>query len=76
MHGMESWSFPTVYDETYLPRGDSRYWFTVRETMPPAQREQALGQSCGQTEGRKPGFVANGAFIARASSKSSAARRH
>lgn len=42
MHGMESWSFPTVYDETFLPPGDSRYWFTVRETMPPAQREQAI----------------------------------
>jgi phenylacetate-CoA ligase len=42
MHGMENWSFPTVYDEHYFPSADSRYWLPVRETMPQAQREQAI----------------------------------
>ncbi len=39
---MESWSFPTTYDDNYLPPSGSRYWFPVRETMPAAQREQAI----------------------------------
>ncbi|MCU0952396.1 MAG: AMP-binding protein [Burkholderiaceae bacterium] len=39
---MENWAFPTVYDDEYLPPADARYWFPVRETMPAAQREQAI----------------------------------
>ncbi len=39
---MEDWSFPARYDETYFPPSDSRYWFARRETMPPAEREQAI----------------------------------
>jgi phenylacetate-CoA ligase len=39
---MEQWSFPTRYDEAYLPPADSRYWFPVRETMPAAERERAI----------------------------------
>jgi phenylacetate-CoA ligase len=39
---MESWSFPPNYDESYTPPADSRYWFPVRETMAPGDREQAI----------------------------------
>jgi phenylacetate-CoA ligase len=39
---MEDWSFPPVYDETYRPSPESRYWFPVRETMHPADRERAI----------------------------------
>ena len=39
---MENWAFPTVYDESYLPPANSRYWFPVRETMPAADRERAI----------------------------------
>ncbi len=41
---MEQWAFPARYDETYLPPGDSRYWFPARETMPPGGRERAILQ--------------------------------
>lgn len=41
---MEQWSFPPRYDESYLPRADSRYWFPVRETMAPGDREAAILQ--------------------------------
>jgi phenylacetate-CoA ligase len=39
---MEEWRFPPAYDQTYLPRSDSRYWFPYRETMHPADREAAI----------------------------------
>ena len=39
---MEAWTFPADYDDDYLPPADSRYWFPHRETMPVAQREQAI----------------------------------
>jgi len=39
---MEQWSFPPRFDDGYLPAADSRYWFPVRETMPPVQREAAI----------------------------------
>jgi phenylacetate-CoA ligase len=42
MHAMESWNFPTVYDESYFPPSGSRYWFPVRETMAAGEREQAI----------------------------------
>lgn len=41
---MESWHFPPRYDATYRPDPASRYWFPVRETMPPADRERAILQ--------------------------------
>jgi len=41
---MEQWTYPPRYDEAYLPPRDSRYWFTVRETMPAGAREAALLQ--------------------------------
>ena len=39
---MECWSYPTVYDESYMPPADSKYWFPVRETMPPDRRDAAI----------------------------------
>lgn len=39
---MEYWSFPPKYDPDYFPPPSSRYWFPVRETMPPADREKAI----------------------------------
>jgi phenylacetate-CoA ligase len=39
---MENWSFPPAYDDAYLPRAGDRYWFPVRETMHPADREGAI----------------------------------
>ena len=40
---MECWEFPPRYDASYRPEASSRYWFPVRETMPSAERERALG---------------------------------
>ena len=39
---MENWSFPTRYDRDYAPAADSPYWFPVRETMAPEERERAI----------------------------------
>src|SRR5690348_15729192 len=39
---MESWSWPPKYDESYRPPANSRYWFPVRETMAPGDREKAI----------------------------------
>ncbi|WP_433803703.1 phenylacetate--CoA ligase family protein [Actinomycetospora sp. CA-084318] len=39
---MEEWAFPTRYDQDYLPDPDSPYWFPVRETMDPAERDAAV----------------------------------
>jgi phenylacetate-CoA ligase len=36
---MEAWSWPPDYDNEYLPPSNSRYWFPVRETMDPGERE-------------------------------------
>ncbi len=41
---MESWSWPPQYDDGYFPPSGSRYWFPRRETMDPAEREQAILQ--------------------------------
>ena len=42
MNAMEQWSFPPRFDADYVPSAGSRYWFPVRETMPPAERERAI----------------------------------
>ena len=42
IQAMEFWSFPAAYDDNYFPEAGSRYWFTRRETMPQAEREQAI----------------------------------
>lgn len=39
---MEFWSFPPAYDDSYRPPADSRYWFPVRETMAPGDRDRAI----------------------------------
>jgi hypothetical protein len=39
---MEEWRFPPRYDAEYLPSPGARYWFPVRETMPPGDRERAI----------------------------------
>jgi phenylacetate-coenzyme A ligase PaaK-like adenylate-forming protein len=39
---MEEWSFPPRFDADYAPPTGSRYWFPMRETMPPADRERAI----------------------------------
>ncbi|MDP2371197.1 phenylacetate--CoA ligase family protein [Rhodoferax sp.] len=44
MSAMESWSWPPRYDNSYRPPPHSRYWFTVRETMPADERDQAIVQ--------------------------------
>ncbi|HJU21138.1 MAG TPA: phenylacetate--CoA ligase family protein [Casimicrobiaceae bacterium] len=41
-HAMEQWSFPPRFDARYAPASGSRYWFPVRETMPPGERERAI----------------------------------
>jgi phenylacetate-CoA ligase len=42
MAAMEQWSYPPRYDDDYLPSADSRYWFAVRETMAPPERDAAI----------------------------------
>ena len=42
MAAMEEWSFPTRYDQDYLPDPESPYWFPVRETMDPDERDAAV----------------------------------
>ena len=44
MSVMESWAWPPRYDNTYQPAQGSRYWFPVRETMDPGERDQAIVQ--------------------------------
>ena len=39
---MECWQFPPRYDASYRPAPASRYWFPVRETMSPGDRELAI----------------------------------
>lgn len=39
---MEEWTFPTEYDEGYLPASESPYWFPERETMDAQEREAAV----------------------------------
>ena len=41
-NAMESWSWPPRYDTNYRPAGDQPYWFPVRETMDPEQRDEAI----------------------------------
>jgi len=41
---MESWSWPPRYDDSYRPPAGSPYWFPVRETMDPAEREDRILQ--------------------------------
>ena len=40
--GMEAWTFPPRFDETYLPPNGQRYWSPYRETMPPDERDAAI----------------------------------
>lgn len=42
MHGMESWSWPPLYDVDYRPPHQQQHWFPVRETMDPQQRDEAI----------------------------------
>ena len=42
---MEEWRFPPRYDAEYVPSPGARYWFPVRETMPPGDRERAIVES-------------------------------
>jgi phenylacetate-CoA ligase len=42
MKGMESWSWPPRYDNSYRPAQNSRYWFPVRETMDAGERDKAI----------------------------------
>ena len=39
---MEDWSFPSNFNEDYLPDRASRYWFPTRETMSGGERERAI----------------------------------
>ena len=39
---MEYWTWPPSYDPAYVPPLDQEYWFPVRETMDPEQRDQAI----------------------------------
>ena len=39
---MESWSWPPRFDDDYLPDASQPYWFRVRETMDPGERERAI----------------------------------
>jgi len=40
--GMESWTWPPRYDESYRPPDDQPYWFPRRETMPAEERDTAI----------------------------------
>ena len=44
MTAMESWTWPPRYDSAYRPVDSSRYWFPVRESMNPGERERAIVQ--------------------------------
>lgn len=39
---MEQWSWPPKFDDSYLPSADRRYWFPIRETMDPDERDVAV----------------------------------
>jgi len=39
---MEFWSFPPLYDDSYFPNSENRFWFKHRETMAAAAREKAI----------------------------------
>jgi phenylacetate-CoA ligase len=39
---MEEWTWPPSYDEAYVPDSRQPYWFPRRETMPAAEREEAI----------------------------------
>jgi phenylacetate-CoA ligase len=39
---MEAWSWPPRYDSNYAPPQDQRYWFPVRETMDPEDRDKRI----------------------------------
>lgn len=42
MTAMEQWSWPPSYDDRTIPPTDQVYWFPQRETMPAAEREDAI----------------------------------
>ena len=44
MSQMESWSWPPRYDDNYQPDPKSRFWFPVRETMHPGERDRAIAE--------------------------------
>ena len=39
---MEFWSWPPRFAEDYMPPPGETHWFRDRETMPPAEREEAI----------------------------------
>ena len=39
---IEDWSFPPNYNPEYLPDPTSKYWFPLRETMPPEERNALI----------------------------------
>jgi phenylacetate-CoA ligase len=39
---MEHWTWPPVYDATYVPPPEQEYWFPFRETMDVEQRENVI----------------------------------
>lgn len=39
---MESWGWPPLYDDDYLPPANQPYWFPRRETMPEEERNEAI----------------------------------
>lgn len=41
---MEQWTWPPRYDEEYRPDTAQQYWFPVRETMPPDERDEHVLQ--------------------------------
>lgn len=44
---MEYWTFPPAYSPAYMPEPSSPYWFPVRETMSPGEREAAIAERLG-----------------------------
>jgi phenylacetate-CoA ligase len=39
---LEDWKWPPSYDDTYLPANDQPYWFPIRETMAPEDRDELI----------------------------------
>ncbi len=45
---MENWVFPPKFDPDYLPDNSSPYWYPIRETMDPRDREKAVIKRLGE----------------------------
>lgn len=39
---MEAWSWPPRYDSGYRPPANQKFWFPIRETMDPDERDQRI----------------------------------